>query len=151
LAATEIGTAHTEEAMARQDDPDLQRIVESAIAEAGVESAVIFARRPGSSELELAAAGGIDGPPLERLAEAVRNPAHPISRTVVDQTASFDVQPTAPGGPALRSHLPLGRDDNRGTATGVLAVAHDRTLDMNARRVLEGLAVAAGELLARTD
>jgi hypothetical protein len=137
--------------MPRRDDADLQRIVESAIADAGMESAVIFARPPGSSELELAAAAGIDGPPLGRLVEAVRNPAHPIRRTVVDQIAGFDVQPTAPGGPALRSHLPLGRDHEPGTATGVLAVAHDRMLDTNARRLLEGLADAAGELLARTD
>ena len=92
-----------------------------------------------------------DGPPLERLVDAVRNPAHPIRRTVVDQIAGFDVQPTAPGGPALRSHLPLGRDHEPGTATGVLAVAHERMLDSNARRLLEGLADAAGELLARTD
>jgi hypothetical protein len=137
--------------MARRDDFDLQRVLRAAIAEVGVDSAVIFARPPGSPELELAAAAGIDGPPLERLVEAVRNPAHPINRTVVDQIAGFDVQPTTPGGPALRSHLPLGHDDDRGTAAGVLAVAHDRTLDSNARRVLEGLADAAGELLARTD
>ena len=135
--------------MARHDDPELQRVVESAITEAKVESAVIFARRPGSSELELAAAAGIDGPPLERLVEAVRNPAHPISRTVVDQIAGFDVHPTTPGGPALRSHLPFGHDGSRSTATGVLAVAHDQMLDANARRVLVRLADAAGELLTR--
>jgi hypothetical protein len=139
-----------EHAMARQGDPDLQRVVESAIAQDGVESAVVFALRPGSSALELAAAAGIEGPALEGLAAAVRNPAHPISRTIEDDTATFDVQPTAPGGPALRSHLPLvARDDGRRSVAGVLAVAHQHRLDPDSRRVLERLADTAAALLGR--
>jgi len=138
--------------MARRDEPDLQEIVRSAVALAGVESAVIFIVRPGSPALELAAAAGIEGPPLEGLAAAVRNPGHPISRTLLDETGTYDVQPTAPGGPALRSHLPLiRRDDDRRTVAGVLAVAHQETLDADARRVLEGLADTAAALPAAPD
>jgi hypothetical protein len=136
--------------MARRYDLDLERLVRTAIAEAGVESAVIFIVRPGTPAPELAAAAGIDGPPLQGLSEAVQNPAHPISRTVADGTASFDVRPTAPGGPALRSHLPIIRPDHDGgTAAGVMAVAHRQSLDADARRVLARLADTAAEVLAR--
>jgi hypothetical protein len=139
-----------EDAMTRQGDPDLQRVVESAIAEDGVESAVLFALRPASSALELVAAAGIEGPALEGLAAAVRNPAHPISRTVEEDTATFDVQPTAPGGPALRSHLPLVvRDGGQRSVAGVLAVAHQHRLDPHSRLALERLADAAAALLGR--
>ena len=48
----------------------------------------------------------------------VRDPAHPIARTLVDGFATFDVKPMAPGGPALRSHLPLfGQGGERRVAT----------------------------------
>jgi hypothetical protein len=132
--------------------PDPRRVVRSAIEQAGVESAVIFAFRPGSPDLELVAAAGIEGPPLQGLAAAVRNPEHPISRTVVDGAATYDVRPTAPGGPALRSHLPIiGRDAGRRAVLGVLAVAHRQRLGADARRVLEGLAGAAAALLDQSD
>jgi hypothetical protein len=139
-----------EEAMARQDDPDLECLVQSAIAEAGVESAVIFSAPPGSTALELVAAAGIEGPALEGLAAAVRNPGHPISRTFRDETAAYDVEPTAPGGPALRSHLPMvAREDGRQRVTGVMAVAHQHGLDADARRALEGLTDTAASLVGR--
>jgi len=67
-----------------------------------------------------------------------------------DDAATFDVQPTAPGGPALRSHLPLvARDDGRRSVVGVLAVAHQHRLDPDSRRVLERLADTAAALLGR--
>jgi hypothetical protein len=139
-----------EEAMTRQDDPDLERLVQSAIAKVGVESAVIFSSLPGSAALELAAAAGIEGPALDGLAAAVGSRGHPISRTFRDGTAAYNVEPTAPGGPALRSHLPLvARDDDRQTVKGVLAVAHQQVLDADARRALEGLADTAAVLVGR--
>jgi hypothetical protein len=141
--------------MARPDDAeandDLERVVRETIGEGGIESAAIFAVRPGAGVLELAAAAGIEGPPLERLAVAVQNAAHPIRRAVSDDGPTFDVQPTAPGGPALRSHLPLvAHRDGRPTVVGVLAVAHELSLDPGVRRVLEGLADEAASLLEPT-
>lgn len=134
--------------MARQTYAELERIVQKAIGQGGIESAVIFAVGRGSSELQLAAAAGIEGPALERLAAAVRNPAHPIRRTVSDDTPAFDVRPTAPGGPALRSHLPLvTRREGRARVAGVLAVTHQHGLDPGTRRVLEELADDAAALL----
>jgi hypothetical protein len=131
-----------------RDRADLARVVNEAIALAPIESAVIFARMPGSSDLELAAAAGIDGVPLDRLRDAVRNPEHPIARTLADASPVFDVQPTAPGGPALRSHLPLAALGDGGPAVGVLAVAHDPGLDNESRHALERLAASAGRVLS---
>jgi hypothetical protein len=139
-----------EDAMASQLEPDLQRVVRSAVATAGIESAVVFAAQPGSAELALAAAAGIEGPALEGLAAAVRSPAHPISRTFRDEAAAYDVRPTAPGGPALRSHVPLVvREGGRRTVIGVMAVAHQHSLDADARRALERLVDTAAALLGR--
>ncbi|HEY8819316.1 MAG TPA: GAF domain-containing protein [Candidatus Limnocylindrales bacterium] len=58
--------------------------------------------------------------------------------------------PTAPGGPALRSHLPLivtrgGTDE----VLGVLALAHDRPTDPEMRQVLEAAADLAAVAIAR--
>jgi GAF domain len=133
-----------------QPNPDVFReIVMSAVALDGIESAAVFVLRPGSSELRLAAAAGVEGPPLEGLKTAVRNPAHPIARTVVDGFATFDAVPMAPGGPALRSHLPLTHDD--GTVVGVLAVAHDQSLDAETRESLERLAGTAPDRSMNPD
>jgi hypothetical protein len=127
----------------------LATIVTAAIERAGAESAAIFIVDEGPGTLELEAAAGVEGEALERLVSAVRNPAHPIARTVTDATATFDVTPMAPGGPALRSHLPLlvnvsGRDKRR--VVGVLAVAHDKTLAESERRVLLDLADEAARI-----
>jgi hypothetical protein len=126
--------------------PDrLRRYVIEAAALPGVESAAIFVVNP-SGGLELGASAGVVGPALERLVEAVRNPGHPIARTMVDRVSSFDVVPTAPGGPALRSHLPLligAADPASRRAIGVVAVAHDRPLDAETRASLQDLALAA--------
>ena len=62
-----------------------------------------------------------------RLADAVASPGHPIVRTMADPVPSFNVLPTAPGGPALRTHLPLiVTRGGAGMVLGVLALAHDR-------------------------
>jgi len=65
---------------------------------------------------------------------------HPIARAMLDAGPTFDVRPMNPGGPALRSHLRLG-------GLGVLAVAHDASLDAEQRASLEELATAATDLL----
>ena len=123
----------------------LRRYVIEAIALPGVESAAIFVVNP-SGGLELGASIGVIGPALERLVEAVRDPGHPIARTMADGVASFDVAPVAPGGPPLRSHIPLligAADPERRRVIGVLALAHDRPLDAPARASLQDLALAA--------
>jgi hypothetical protein len=127
---------------------DLRAIVVSTVESPEIESAAAFVVPAGSTQLELAAAAGIDGIALDRLAEAVRDSQHPIARTVADASASFDVTPTAPGGPALRSHVPLFvRDGARRRVAGVLAVAHDRPLDRAARERLEALADRAASTI----
>ncbi|HLQ49484.1 MAG TPA: GAF domain-containing protein, partial [Candidatus Dormibacteraeota bacterium] len=69
---------------------------------------------------------------------------------VGDPGPSFDVLPTAPGGPALRSHLPLavarGGSD---TVLGVLALAHHRPLDAESRQLLEAAADLAAIAIER--
>lgn len=109
-----------------------------------VESAVVFVVTLGSGSLELAAAAGIEGPALDGLVAAVRNPAHPVARTLSDDAPTFDVLPTNPGGPRLRSHLPLRVGGGEGAGTlGVLAVAHASPLDEAQRLRLIALAETA--------
>ena len=115
--------------MTQSNKVDLGEVARSAVAVEGIESAAVFVLRPGSSDLELAGAAGIEGPALEGLTAAVRNPEHPINRGLADDGPTFDVRPMAPGGPALRSHLPLiAMRDERRVAVGVLAVAHEGSL-----------------------
>ena len=130
--------------MTQVDQANLDEIARSAGAIDGIASAVIFVLRPGSPDLELAGAAGIEGPPLAGLIAAVRNPEHPIKRTLADDGPTFNVEPMAPGGPALRSHLPIiALRDGRPVAVGVLAVAHEESLTADAKRELSGLATAA--------
>jgi hypothetical protein len=134
--------------VAGENHPALAAIAAEAVAVDGIESAAIFVARPGSSELELGAAAGIAGPPLDGLRVAVRNPAHPIARALTDPGPTFDVTPMAPGGPALRSHLPIvAPTTGARTVVGVLAVAHDMRLSAEARDRLERLAAAAGDAI----
>jgi hypothetical protein len=119
---------------------ELAEVAEAALAVGDVASAAIFTQAPGSIALELAAAAGIEGPPLDALVAAVQNPMHPIALAMHDAGPTFDVRPMNPGGPALRSHLPLG-------GLGVLAVAHEASLGAEDRVSLEELAAAATDLL----
>ncbi|HEY4228331.1 MAG TPA: hypothetical protein VGM49_08320 [Candidatus Limnocylindrales bacterium] len=121
---------------------DLDWVTQAALTVGDVESAVIFVPRPGATALELAAATGIEGPALAGLVTAVQNPMHPVARAVHEAGATFDVQPMNPGGPALRSHLPLD-------GLGVLAVAHQTSLGDDDRAALERLATTATDLLRR--
>lgn len=123
-------------------ETDLNAVVEAALAVGDVGSAAIFTQRPGSTALDLAAAAGINGPPLEGLVAAAQSPIHPIAGAMHDAGPTFDVRPMNPGGPALRSHLPLG-------GLGVLAVAHDTSLGAEDRANLEELAATATDLLRR--
>ena len=117
---------------------DLEEIARRALAVSGVQSAAIFFVPPGTSAPQLATAAGIAGPALDDLVAAVRNPDHPVTRALTDEGPTFDVLPMAPGGPKLRSHLPLVSD--RGEIVGVLAVAHDLPLGDEQRADLIELA-----------
>ena len=122
-------------------------IVEAVVQRPGLQSAAIFLLNPETDSLELAAAAGVGGDALERLVVAVRNPAHPVARTVTDATASFDVAPVAPGGPKFRSHVPLiAPETGPARVVGVLAVAHERSLSSADRQFLIGLADQAADV-----
>ncbi len=118
----------------------MQALARSALDIEGIQSAAIFVRRAGTSELELGAAAGIEGPALHGLVAAVGNPAHPVARALTDPGPTFDVLPMNPGGPKLRSHLPLD-------GQGVLALAHDAPLSAGDRQRLTELAAAVAAAL----
>jgi hypothetical protein len=102
--------------MTRPGQEAAQDLARRAVELDGIASAAIFVAPPGARSLELAAAAGIGGPALDRLVESVRDPEHPIARAAADGKASYDELPTAPGGPALRSHLPVTNGATGGSA-----------------------------------
>ena len=126
------------------DRQKLDEILRMALLIGDVRSAALFVVGPDAGPLELAAAAGITGPALDALTAAVRDPTHPVARALTDDGPTFDVAPIAPGGPALRSHLPA-RDGDR--TVGVLALAHDTALAPADRETLIGLARAAATML----
>jgi hypothetical protein len=128
---------------------DLDQLALAALSIGDIQSAAIFAVAPDSETLVLAAAAGIEGPALDGLTAAVRNPAHPVARALSDEGPTFDVLPTAPGGPRLRSHLPLRTGAGGEATVGVLAVAHDSPLDESSRQRLIDLAATAAAAVAR--
>ena len=130
--------------MSSSDGQGVETLAREVLRVGDVQSAVIFVRDPGSPELRLAAAAGIEGPALDGLVAAVRNPIHPIVRTLADRDPTFDVLPINPGGPRLRSHLPIPID---GATVGVLAVAHESATDDAQRERLTDLATQIGAVL----
>jgi GAF domain-containing protein len=137
-------------AIARSDPGQGLNDLLAVIAEQlDVESAVIVVV-DAPERLSIVASTGLAEPPIAALAEAIGNPAHPIARTVGDSGPSFDVLPTAPGGPALRSHLPLAVErGGSDTVLGVLALAHQRPLDAESRQLLEAAADLAAIAIER--
>jgi hypothetical protein len=131
---------------------DLATVAATALELPAIESAAVFVRDREPSSLTLVSAAGVEGEALDRLVEAVRNPEHPIPQTLASSAATFDMVPRAPGGPALRSHLPIvvHRGD-RMAIEGVIAVAHDQPLDAADRSALEQLAERAGSTLAQAE
>ncbi len=115
----------------------------------GVGSIAVFVRDERTGRLEIAASHGLDDVGVVRLEDAVANPAHPVARTVTESVPSFDVLPTAPGGPRLRSHLPLVvTRDGADTVLGVLALAHDQEVVARSR-LLEAVADLAAVAVER--
>lgn len=119
---------------------ELGELLRSSIEPLGIASAAIFTAAPDSG-LELAAAAGISGPPLDALVAAVADPRHPIRRTFAERTSSYNVSPMNPGGPALRSHVLIDAHHGGPSAPiGVLAVAHAEPLGSMAQETLHELA-----------
>jgi hypothetical protein len=133
--------------MQRDAQSRLDGLVREAIAIGDIASAVAFTVGPAGA-LGLAAAAGIDGPPLDGLMAAVRDPAHPVARALTDSDATFDVRPMNPGGPALRSHLPLRAGER---TLGVLALAHQTPLTGEDRDRAIGIAKRAVAILEGED
>ena len=137
-------------ALAHADGPgaSLEILVAAVAGQLGAESAAIVAVRDGS--LEIAASFGLEEPAIAGLAAAVADPGHPIARTVAAPVTTFDVLPTRPGGPALRSHLPLTvTRDGTVVVLGVLALAHERPIDSEHRALAQAGADLAAVALER--
>ncbi len=150
-AAREILVAGAR-ALAHADglEPSLQILLASMAEQLEVESAAIVVVDEPLDRLEIAASIGLADSAVAGLAAAIANLGHPIARTVATPVSSFDVLPTAPGGPALRSHLPLivtrGGSD---IVLGVLALAHDRPIDPEMRPLLQAGADLAAVAIER--
>jgi hypothetical protein len=124
-------------------DGILENLLRSIVDGRAVESGAIFAADPGGG-LELMAAVGLGEPATAGLVAAVRDPDHPIARTLGESEVTFDVLPTRPGGPALRSHLPLVvTRDGRQVVVGVMALAHEGPTAPEAREVIRSIAERA--------
>jgi hypothetical protein len=127
----------------------MDEVVRDATAGGTIASAAIFVVAPGMTALRLQAAAGIEGRALEGLTAAVAHPDHPVARSFNDRAPTFDVLPVNPGGPRLRSHLPLVAVRNAtASVVGVLAVAHDEPLGDEERTRLIGLAQRAADAAA---
>ena len=112
----------------------LQDILGGVTRDLDVGSSAVFVTDPDGAGLTLVASTGLGDAAAAGLVGAVANPGHPIARTIAVPVATFDVLPTNPGGPALRSHVPLtGRD---GLVVGVLALAHDHPLEPDRAQVM---------------
>jgi len=127
-------------------DHNLDSVAAQALEQTGSASAAIFVR-DANGDLRLAGVAGISGAPLDALVSAVRDPNHPVTRTALDGQAGFDVTPIAPGGPSLRTHIPL-RDPAAPTETiGVLALAHQVPLKPDQRKSAIHVADEAARLV----
>ena len=130
--------------------PVLDEVVQAALHVDGIQSAALFVVAPPSTSLELAAAAGIAGPPLDGLVAAVRDPAHPVARalsTMARRSTSSPWRRVALGSGATsrsRSIAMAGRE-----AVGVLALAHDAPLDEGRRAELIALAGTAAAAVRR--
>jgi hypothetical protein len=151
VAAREILVAGAR-ALADADglEPSLQMLLASIVGQLDVGSAAIVIVDERLDRLEIAASIGLGDSGVEALAAAIGNPGHPIARTVSKPESSFDVLPTAPGGPALRSHVPLTvRRDGSEVVLGVLALAHDRPIDPEMRPLIQAGADLAAVAIER--
>ena len=128
--------------------PTLQALLDP-IADYGIASAaIVIAGQDGA--LEIAASLGLDEAAAAGLTAAIVRPTHPSRGRCTRRSPTFDVAPTVPGGPALRSHLPLvvtrGGTDS---VLGVLALAHDAPIEAEMRPILQAVADLAAVTVER--
>lgn len=137
-------------ALAHEADPSraLGGLLATTIDQLGIASAVIVVRAPDTGELAIVGSAGLGDQAATGLLAAMQDPTHPIVRTFAEPAPSFDVLPTRPGGPALRSHLPLiiGPTDVP-TVVGVLALAHAEPIDEGSRALLSAVTDLAAATL----
>jgi hypothetical protein len=130
-------------------DLRLQSLLDSMTEPIDVSSGVIFIVDP-TGGLEPVARMGLTDETLAGLVAAVKNPAHPIAKTAADGLAAYDVTPMAPGGPALRTHLPLiATRDGKDRVVGVLALAHEQPIRAGQRPAIEDGVKLAAEAVDR--
>jgi GAF domain-containing protein len=129
-------------------EPTLMALLAPLADHLGIASAAVFVVEGHGPDLRIGASIGLGDPAA--LAAAVRNPAHPVTRTAAERSTAFDVMPMAAGGPARRSHLPLIVGEHRsGTVIGVLALAHDQPLGEETRSIVGAVADLAAVAIAR--
>ncbi len=144
-----VASAH---ALAHDDDlaSTLTTMLGSVAQAFGAGSAAIVSKPGDGAGLEIVASFGLDERAAAGLSEAIARSTHPIARTFAEPTPTYDVTPVNPGGPKLRSHLPLivtrGGSQN---VVGVLALAHEDPIDADARPVLESVADLAAVAIER--
>jgi hypothetical protein len=128
----------------------LASMLEAMGRASGAGSGAIFTRDGETGDLRIVASLGLDEDGAAGLTAAVRNPAHAVARTAATGESAFDVLPGAPGGPRLRSHLPLviGPGDAP-EVIGVLALAHDEPIDPELRPILAAAANLVAIAVAR--
>ena len=150
-AASEILVQGASALAHAEPEPGLEALLRVVAEELGIESAVIVVPSGPSGHLAIVAAHGLGVPAEAGLTAALRNPDHPVARTLRDPVASFDVPPSQPGGPALRSHLPV-TVTRAGTVQvlGVLALAHHAPMGAGSRRSLGAVADLAALALERS-
>ena len=144
-----VASAH---ALAHEDDLEstLSTMFRAVARAFGVGSAAIIAGRGNGARLEVVASFGLDEKAAAGLSEAIARPTHPIARTFAEPTPTYDVTPVNPGGPALRTHLPLivirhGSE----TVLGVLALAHEDPIEADDRPILQAVADLAAVAIER--
>lgn len=134
----------------------LRSYLESILAEVGVAtgsaSGAVFVKDRNTGELTIAASLDLGEEAAAGLSAAVRNPAHAVARTAATGETAFDVLPGAPGGPALRAHVPLivARDGSE-RIVGVLALAYDEPIDSSLHPLVRAVADLAAVAVDRSE
>jgi hypothetical protein len=126
----------------------LQGILDEIAAESGAGSGAIVVRDAVTGSMAIVASVGLDEAGAAALAGAINRPGHPVARAFDELKPTYGVPPMNPGGPALRSHLPLivTRDGEK-TVVGVLALAHDDPIPRKLRGPLETDAALAAAVI----
>lgn len=126
----------------------LRTLLDAIARPLGIASAAIVVRDGAGSGLQVVAGSGLDEAATAGLTEAMKRPTHPVTMTFEASAPTYDVAPINPGGPALRSHLPLVvTRGGTARALGVLALAHDSSIDPEAKSVIEAAAGLAAVMI----